>query len=202
MRQGFPIAQPGMRIGILGGSFDPAHEGHAHITREALRRFGLDRVWWMLSPGNPLKVRGPAPMAARLAEARRVMPDPRVDITDIELRLGTRYTAQTLKRILALYPGVQFVWLMGADNLIQFDRWENWRRILQMVPVGVLARPGARMAVRQARAARIFEGARLSVARDLPGAPPPAWCFVQMPMSDMSSSELRARGAWKIRGAG
>lgn len=203
MKQGFPIARPGMRIGILGGSFDPAHGGHAHITREALRRFGLDRVWWMLSPGNPLKLRGPAPMSARMAEARRVMPDPRVDITDIELRLGTRYTAQTLKRIRALYPDVHFVWLMGADNLIQFDRWDNWRAILRMVPVGVLARPGARMAVRQSRAARIFADARLPAARarDLPMAPPPAWCFVQMPMSDMSSSEIRASGAWKGRGA-
>lgn len=204
MKQGFPIALPGMRIGILGGSFDPAHEGHAHITRESLCRFGLDRVWWMISPGNPLKSRGPAPMAARLAEARRVMPDPRVDITDIEARLGTRYTAQTLKRLRVLYPGVHFVWLMGADNLLQFDRWENWRAILQMVPVGVLARPGARMAVRQARAARIFAGARLplSQARALPLAAPPAWCFVQMPMSDMSSSDIRARGVWKGLSAG
>ena len=160
MKQGFPIATPGMRIGILGGSFDPAHEGHAHITREALRRFGLDRIWWLVSPGNPLKEHGPAPLAARLAQARRVMPDTRVEITDLEARLGTRYTAQTLRRITALYPGVHFVWLMGADNLCQFDRWENWRGILGMVPVGVLARPGYRMAVTQARAARICARAR------------------------------------------
>ena len=116
MRQGFPIASPGMRIGILGGSFDPAHEGHAHITREALRRFGLDRVWWLVSPGNPLKAHGPAPIARRMAEARRVMPDPRVDITDLEARLGTRFTAQTLRRVTALYPGVHFVWLMGRTT--------------------------------------------------------------------------------------
>lgn len=202
MRQGFPIAYPGMRIGLLGGSFDPAHEGHVHITREAQCRFGLDRVWWMLSPGNPLKARGPAPMAARLAEARRVMPDPRVDITDIELRLGTRYTAQTLKRLTALYPGVQFVWLMGADNLMQFDRWDNWREIFARVPVGVLARPGSRLVMHHARAARIYADARISAshARLLPGAAPPAWCFVQMPMVDMSSSEIRARGAWRVKG--
>ncbi|MGD9917461.1 MAG: nicotinate-nucleotide adenylyltransferase [Paenirhodobacter sp.] len=199
MKQGFPIATPGMRIGILGGSFDPAHEGHAHITREALRRFGLDRIWWLVSPGNPLKEHGPAPLAARLAQARRVMPDPRVEITDLEARLGTRYTAQTLRRITALYPGVHFVWLMGADNLCQFDRWENWRGILKMVPVGVLARPGYRMAATQARAARICARARLpaALARGLALAPPPVWCFVQMPLSDLSSSAIRARGQWQ-----
>ncbi|MDF2140149.1 nicotinate-nucleotide adenylyltransferase [Paenirhodobacter sp. CAU 1674] len=199
MRQGFPIAQPGMRIGILGGSFDPAHEGHARITREALRRFGLDRVWWMLSPGNPLKAHGPAPMAARLREARRVMPDPRVDITDLEARLGSRYTAQTLTRLLPLYPGVHFVWLMGADNLVQFDRWDNWQQILDLVPVGVLARPGSRMAARRSRAAQIYAQARLPAtqARALPLARRPAWCFIDMPMSDLSSSAIRASGAWR-----
>ncbi|MDD8022572.1 MAG: nicotinate-nucleotide adenylyltransferase [Paracoccaceae bacterium] len=199
MRQGFPIAQPGMRIGILGGSFDPAHEGHAHITREALRRFGLDRVWWMLSPGNPLKTRGPAPMAARLREARRVMPDPRVDITDLEARLGSRFTAQTLTRLLPLYPGVHFVWLMGADNLVQFDRWDHWRQILELVPVGVLARPGSRMAARRSRAAQIYAQARLPAAQAqaLPLATRPAWCFIDMPMSDLSSSAIRASGGWR-----
>ncbi|MFC3060355.1 nicotinate-nucleotide adenylyltransferase [Paenirhodobacter populi] len=201
MREGFPIAYRGMRIGILGGSFDPAHEGHAHITREAMRRFGLDRVWWMLSPGNPLKAQGPAPMAERIAEARRIMPDPRVVITDVEARLGTRYTAQTLRRLLALYPGVHFVWLMGADNLLQFDRWDNWRAIMQMVPVGVLARPGAQLAVRHARAARIYASARLDAAqaKRLPEALLPAWCFVQIPMSDLSSSAIRANGGWHGR---
>lgn len=201
MRQGFPIASPGMRIGILGGSFDPAHEGHAHITREALRRFGLDRVWWLVSPGNPLKAHGPAPIARRMAEARRVMPDPRVDITDLEARLGTRFTAQTLRRVTALYPRVHFVWLMGADNLLQFDRWDNWRAILGLMPVGVLARPGARFVVRHARAARLYAPMRLpeAEARQLPFAAPPAWCFLQMPMSDLSSSAIRAQGAWRGR---
>lgn len=204
MRQGFPIATAGLRVGLLGGSFDPAHAGHAHITREAMRRFGLDRIWWLVSPGNPLKARGPAPMAARLAEARRVMPDPRVEITDIEARLGTRYTAQMLARLLPLYPGVHFVWLMGADNLMQFDRWEDWRGILARVPVGVLARPGYGMAVTQACAARIFARDRLgaSAARALPLSAPPVWCFVQMPMSDLSSSEIRARGGWRGGAAG
>ena len=115
-----PFATSGQVIGLLGGSFDPAHEGHAHITREALKRFGLDRVWWLLSPGNPLKDHGPAPMAQRKARAQAVMDHPRVEITDIEAQLGTRYTAQTLAALRRRYPGVRFVWLMGADNLAQF----------------------------------------------------------------------------------
>ncbi len=202
MRQGFPIATRGQRIGLLGGSFDPAHEGHAHITREALRRFGLDQVWWMVSPGNPLKEHGPAPMSARMAEARRVMADPRVVITDLEVRLGTRYTAATLRRLLPLYRGVRFVWLMGSDNLVQFDRWDDWRAILAMVPVGVIARPGSRLAGKGARAARIFAPARVpqAAARALAGAAPPAWCFLDAPMSPLSSSSIRARGGWQPRG--
>ena len=201
MKQGFPIATRGQTVGLLGGSFDPAHAGHVHITREALRRFGLDRIWWLVSPGNPLKAQGPAPMAERLAEARRIMPDARVEISGIEVALGTRYTAQTLRRLRGLYPGVHFVWLMGADNLVQFDRWNEWRAILSMVPVGVLARPGYRMAAHQARAARIFAKARLDAerARGLARSAPPCWCFLQMPMSDLSSSAIRARGAWRAR---
>lgn len=100
---------------MLGGSFDPAHTGHAHITREALKRFGLDRVWWLVSPGNPLKVHGPAPMEQRLAHARQIIQHPRVVLTDIEERLGTRHTAQTLTALRARYQGVRFVWLMGAE---------------------------------------------------------------------------------------
>lgn len=201
MKQGFPIATRGQTVGLLGGSFDPAHAGHVHITREALRRFGLDRIWWLVSPGNPLKAQGPAPMAERLAEARRIMPDARVEISGIEVALGTRYTAQTLRRLRGLYPGVHFVWLMGADNLVQFDRWNEWRAILSMVPVGVLARPGYRMAAHQARAARIFAKARLDAerARGLARSAPPCWCFLQMPMSDLSSSAIRARGGWRAR---
>ena len=198
MRQGFPIAMPGMSIGLLGGSFDPAHEGHAMITREALRRFGLDRVWWLVSPGNPLKSHGPAPMNERIARAREIMCDPRVDVTGIEADLGTRYTAQTLVRLIRLYPGVRFVWLMGADNLAQFHRWEDWQQILRMVPVGVLARPGVRMAARRSKTALVFDDARLPAeqAKLLASRKPPAWCFVNVPMLDMSSSAIRAAAGW------
>ncbi|MFV0386384.1 nicotinate-nucleotide adenylyltransferase [Paracoccus sp. (in: a-proteobacteria)] len=193
MAQDFPLAWPGARIGILGGSFDPAHQGHVQITRTALARFGLDQVWWLVSPGNPLKARGPAPLAARIAAAGRVMRDPRVRITGIEASLGTRMTADTIAALQRLYPAVRFVWLMGSDNLVQFDRWDRWDEIAARVPLGVLARPGSRLAARHARAARIMRGWRLpeSAARLLPLLPAPVWVMINLPMSSLSSSEIR-----------
>ncbi len=197
--QGFPTAYPGEAIGLLGGSFDPAHAGHAHITREALKRFGLSRVWWLVSPGNPLKAHGPAPMEERMARANAVMNDPRVVISDLEARLGTRYTAATLQRLKALYPGVRFVWLMGADNLAQFHRWQNWEWIMCNVPIGVFARPGARLDALGARAVEEYARQRLPAERAslLPDATPPAWCFLNVPMVNLSSSAIRARGDWR-----
>jgi nicotinate-nucleotide adenylyltransferase len=182
----------------LGGSFDPAHAGHVHITQEALRRFGLSRVWWLVSPGNPLKTRGPAPMTQRLAHARAVMHHPRVVVTDIEARLGTRYTAQTLRHLRRCYPGVRFVWLMGADNLAQFHRWQDWRDIMDTVPVGVLARPGDRISARLSKAAQIYRPYKIPGREShlLAHARPPAWCFVNVPMIAQSSSDIRAQGGW------
>lgn len=195
IRAGLPLALPGMRIGLLGGSFDPAHAGHVHITEMALRRFGLDRVWWLVSPGNPLKAAGPAPLAERIAEARRVMEDPRVIVTGIEAELGTRMTADTIAALQRLYPGARFVWLMGADNLAQFDRWDRWQEIAARVPIGVIARPGWRMPARMSRTARILARARLpeEEARLLPLAPPPAWVLINVPLNSLSSTAIRAR---------
>lgn len=196
--QGFPKAQAGMVIGLLGGSFDPAHQGHAHITREAIRRIGLDRVWWLVSPGNPLKARAPAPMAERTARALVVLgDDPRVVVSDIETRLGTRATVDTLRRLQAIYPGVQFVWLMGADNLVQFHRWNRWRDIMQMVPLAVMARPGAGLAARLSVTARAFRSAEVVRPELLARRDAPAWCFVNLPMNGASSSAIRARGLWQ-----
>ena len=198
MRHELPHARPGEVIGLLGGSFDPAHAGHVHITRAALRLFGLDRVWWLVSPGNPLKARGPAPLADRMARARAILGDPRVVVTDFEARAGTRYTAETLAALQAAYPGVRFVWLMGADNLVQFDKWQDWHQIMARVPVGVLARPGQNLPARASRAARIYRAARIKPAfsRALAHADAPAWCFVNIPLRDISSSAIRARGSW------
>lgn len=197
MVQGFPVATKGMVIGLLGGSFDPAHEGHAHISREALKRMGLDQVWWLVSPGNPLKARQPAPMAERLARARAVMPDPRVRITDLEAKLGTRATADTIDALRAIYPGVHFVWLMGADNLVQFHKWGRWRDILRSVPIGVLARPGSGVAARTSVAARAFRVHQIDRGENLRDRNAPAWCFVNIPLNSASSSAIRARGEWK-----
>ena len=197
MKQGFPIATKGMTIGLLGGSFDPAHEGHVHITREALKRLGLDQVWWLVSPGNPLKAHQPAPIAARIAQARRLLRgDPRVVVSDLEARLHTRYTYDTIAKLRALYPQVRFVWLMGADNLAQFHLWGRWREIMALVPLAVTARPGANMAGLCAKTARLQARHRLKRADQLAKAAPVAWTFLTMPMNEASSSAIRAKGGW------
>ena len=193
-----PLAPPGLAVGLLGGSFDPPHAGHVHITREALRRFGLDRIWWLVSPGNPLKPRGPAPLERRIAAARALMDHPAVEITDLEAGLGSRHTAQTLDGLEGLYPGVRFVWLMGADNLAGFHRWHRWQWIMENIPVGVIARPGQGVAAQLSPAAQQYRFARLPAARArlLPRLDAPAWCYVDVPLQDMSSTALRARGGW------
>lgn len=200
MRAGFPAARAGQAIGLLGGSFDPAHRGHVHITAEALKHFGLGRVWWLVSPGNPLKSQGPAPMTRRIGAARALLSDPRVTVTDVEARLGTRYTAETIEALQRIYPGVHFVWLMGADNLLSLHRWERWPTILARVPVGVLARPGMPVWARTARAARLFRSDRIApaAAHRLAHAVPPAWCYLPVPMVDISSTEIRHRGGWQL----
>ena len=198
MRSRLPYAAPGQVVGLFGGSFDPPHAGHVHLTCEALKRFGLDRVWWLVSPGNPLKSRGPAALGQRMAAARVLMQHPRVCVTDLEAQLGTRYTAQTLARLRRLYPRVRFVWLMGADNLAQLHRWQDWQDIAGAVPLGVIARPGKRLGARRSRAAVVLRKSRLKgrKAKALGHAAPPAWAFVNVPLHPASSSEIRARGDW------
>ena len=193
-----PSAPPGAVIGLLGGSFDPPHQGHVQITKAALQRFGLDRVWWLVSPGNPLKDHGPAPLDQRLQAARALMRHPRVDVTDVEAQLGTRYTAQTLQALVAARPAVRFVWLMGADNLAQFHLWQDWQQIMQLVAVGVLARPGQQLAGRMSKAARVYHDAIVPArdSRSLGLRDAPAWCFVNLPLNDQSSTAIRARGEW------
>jgi len=194
----FPAAQTGQRIGLLGGSFDPAHAGHIHITRWALKTFDLHGVWWLVSPGNPLKTKGPAPMERRLKRARQLVSHPRVRVTDLEVALGTRYTADTLRALKQRYRGVSFVWLMGADNLAQFHLWDEWRWILDNVPVGVLARPGEQLQAGLSPAARAYAHARLAARRGraLSQRAAPVWTLLTGPMIDLSSSEIRARGEW------
>ncbi len=194
-----PFSVPGQRIGLLGGSFDPAHAGHVHVTLWALRALRLDRVWWLVSPGNPLKTDAPADLSRRLAAARALVRDRRVTVTDIEARIGTRYTAETLAELQRRYPRVRFVWLMGADNLRGFHRWDRWATIMRQVPVAVLARPGEQLKAGLSPAARRFARWRVpqSRAAALPWMTPPAWTLLSGRMLDLSSSELRALGAWR-----
>ena len=196
--QGMPYARAGQVVGLLGGSFDPAHAGHVHITQAALTRLGLDRVWWLVSPGNPLKAHGPAPIEARIMRAKTIMQHPKVTVTGLEEKLGTRYTAETIAALQRAYPNVRFVWLMGADNLAQFHLWQDWQDIMMRVPVGVLARPGDRISARMSRAARMYREDRLigRAARLLGRSDAPAWAFVNLPMSQSSSTAIRNSGEW------
>jgi nicotinate-nucleotide adenylyltransferase len=191
-----PEARAGQTVGLLGGSFDPPHLGHVALTLAALRRFGLDRVWWLASPGNPLKERGPAPMALRLVAARALVHDPRVEVTDLEARLGTRYTAGTLRFLRTRHPGVRFVWLMGADNLAQFHRWSGWRRIAEMLPIAVIDRPWSASRALSSPAALALGRFRRPErdAAALARKRPPAWTFIHGKRSALSSTALRDRG--------
>ena len=181
-------------IGLLGGSFNPAHEGHVHITLKALKCFNLDEIWWVISPGNPLKKDSPAPMKKRVFEAKKIMCHPRVRIYDIESKLATAYTSSTLTYLITKFPRNQFVWLMGADNLQQFDKWQHWHRIMCQVPIGIIARPGNQLAPLKARAARIYRASRIPnrESRRLANSLAPRWCYATIPMSHLSSTELRS----------
>lgn len=194
-----PAAVPGMTIGLLGGSFDPPHEGHLHISEIALKRVGLDKVWWLVSPGNPLKQRGPADMNRRMTACETVIDgNPRITPTDLEARLGTRYTTDTLRKLRLHYPGIRFVWLMGADNLVEFHRWHQWVDIFRTVPIAVFARPGHQVKAGVSIAAARFAEARLDPRRAsaLPDRPAPCWTLLSHPMRAQSSTAIRARGGW------
>lgn len=140
MRRGLPLAYPGMTIGLFGGSFDPAHAGHAHVAETALKRLGLDKVWWLVTPQNPLKPKSTS-LAKRMESAKRVARGRKMLVSDIETRLGCRYTFETLGALKRLYPGVRFVFVMGADNLETFRRWRNWRRLARSAPFAIVSRP-------------------------------------------------------------
>ena len=184
-----------MRIGLYGGSFNPAHLGHRHVTLTALRRLGLDRVWWLVTPGNPLKDHGIlAPLAERCAAARLVADHPRIAVTGFEAAIGARYTRQTIRYLTAHRPGVRFVWIMGADSLASFHRWQGFREIAGLVPVAVVDRPGHTLTAPGARAARLLAAARIpeEAALSLPGRRPPAWIYLHGPRSPLSSTGIRA----------
>jgi nicotinate-nucleotide adenylyltransferase len=180
----------------LGGSFNPAHEGHRHISLTALSHLALDQVWWLVSPQNPLKsARGMAGFHRRLAMARASARHPRIVVTDLESRLGTRYTFDTLAALKRYYPHTRFVWLMGADNLGQIHRWQRWRGIFQTAPVAVFDRPPYRLRTLSSPAASAFARARLpqQKSRSLALRDPPAWVFMASRLEPLSSTELRMK---------
>jgi nicotinate-nucleotide adenylyltransferase len=189
--------EAGMTVGLYGGSFHPAHAGHAHVAETAMKRLGLDRVIWLVSPQNPLKAAGAEDsFRARCESARTRASGPRMIVSDAEARLsgrGPRYTVDTVRWFKARFPGVHFVWIMGADNLAQFHRWKGWASLMREIPIVVVSRPGVRSGGRFAPAALRFAGARLpsSAAKRLPYANPPAWTYLTAPYQPVSSTALR-----------
>jgi nicotinate-nucleotide adenylyltransferase len=190
-----PPHAPGMRIGLFGGTFDPPHEAHLAACLLAMKRIELDRVWWLVSPGNPLKdTRGLAPLADRMAKAHALAGHPRIDISDLEAGIGTRFTYETILYLRARCPGVRFVWIMGADNLRSFHRWQRWRGIAALVPIAVVDRLGPSLYATASAAGQALQRYRIpeSAARSLPERPPPVWVYIHGLKSPLSSTALRA----------
>jgi nicotinate-nucleotide adenylyltransferase len=190
-----PPHAPGLRIGLFGGTFDPPHAAHRAACLLALRKLNLDRIWWMVTPGNPLKdTRGLSPLAERIDAARKLARHPRIDVTGVEAELHTRYTYDTVAQLVARCPGVRFVWLMGADNLRSFHRWQKWREIAQLVPIAVVDRVGPSLYATAGTAGQALARFRIqeSAAASLASRRPPAWVFLHGLKSPLSSTALRA----------
>jgi len=187
--------RPHRRIGLLGGSFNPAHGGHLHISRLALKRLDLDEVWWLVSPQNPLKpVKGMAPFARRFAGAAAMARvDPRIKASAIEAALGTSYSVDTIRALRRRFPHTRFVWLMGGDNLDQLPRWQRWRGIVDSVPVAVFDRPQTALRALAGVAARRYAHARVSdtQARRLAEMTPPAWAYFHTALDPRSATAIR-----------
>ncbi|MGE0629348.1 MAG: nicotinate-nucleotide adenylyltransferase [Hyphomicrobiaceae bacterium] len=189
-----PLISKGQRIGVMGGTFNPPHAGHALISRTALRRLNLDQLWWVVTPGNPLKLNNGLPPAAdRMAMCRLLAGDRRMRVTAFEEALQTPFTAATLAFLVRRYPEVNFIWIMGADNLASFHRWQQWRDIAASVPIAVVDRPGWRLRALASPAAHYLRGRYVpeSMAGRLTLMKPPAWTFLTGPLSRLSSTELR-----------
>jgi nicotinate-nucleotide adenylyltransferase len=195
LRLGFHL-EPGMRVGLYGGSFNPTHEGHAHVAETARVRLGLDKVIWLVSPQNPLKsAKDTAPLSRRMADAKAHAHGPSMIVSDAETRMGSQYTIDSVRVLKARFPGVKFVWIMGADSLATFHRWRGWTQLLKELPVAVISRPWAAMKSRFSPAAMRFSHARwpASRARLRPDSTPPAWVYLVGPLNFASSTAMRER---------
>jgi nicotinate-nucleotide adenylyltransferase len=192
-----PHAEKGMAVGLFGGSFNPPHGGHALVAEIALRRLALDQLWWIVTPGNPLKNTNElAPLTERIRLSEAIAAEPRIKVTAFEAGRSLRYTADTLALVKARNPGVDFVWIMGADNLRDFHRWQRWRQIALTFPIAVIDRPGATLAFLSAVVTKTFDYARVDEgdAPILPRMRAPAWTFIHGPRSLLSSSAIRKAG--------
>jgi len=184
----------GLRIGLLGGSFNPAHRGHMHVSKTALRALGLDYVWWLVSPQNPLKSENVmGGLEQRLTAALKMAQHPRVIVTDIENEFGTIHTTDTLKALLQRFPAAHFIWLMGSDNLVQIPRWRDWRTIFAMVPVAVVSRPGTALKARNGTAAQAFKNARAPADIFFATRCPPAWTVIEAQHDWTSATQIRSQ---------
>jgi nicotinate-nucleotide adenylyltransferase len=201
--QAIPFHTSGMRIGLLGGSFNPPHAAHRAISLFALKRLKLDRVWWLLTPGNPLKDNGGLhDLTERADAARKIADDPRIDISCLEAVIGVRYTVDTIIHLRRRVSGVHFVWIMGADNLAQFHRWKDWRRIASEVPIAVIDRPPQSFRALAAPAAQALARYRLpeNQAARLAEQHTPAWVFLSGMKLSLSSTRLRnSDGSWRTK---
>jgi len=201
--QAIPFHTNGMRVGLLGGSFNPPHAAHRAISLFALKRLKLDRVWWLLTPGNPLKDNGGLhDLSERADAARKVADDPRIDISCLEAVIGVRYTVDTIIHLRRRVSGARLVWIMGADNLAQFHRWKDWRRIASEVPIAVIDRPPQSFRALAAPAAQALARYRLpeNQAARLADQPAPAWAFLTGMKLNLSSTGLRnSDGSWRTK---
>jgi nicotinate-nucleotide adenylyltransferase len=190
-----PLHYRGQRIGLFGGTFDPPHQAHLAACLLAMKRLALDGVWWLVTPGNPLKdTMGLAPLDERIAAAQKLARHPRMDVTGIEAEIGVRYTYDTIRYLASRCPGVRFVWIMGADNLRSFHRWQRWRSIAELVPIAVVDRLGPSLYASGSVAAQALSQRRIpeSAARSLLDRPAPAWVLLHGLKSPLSSTALRA----------
>ncbi|MGN6548460.1 MAG: nicotinate-nucleotide adenylyltransferase [Pararhizobium sp.] len=191
-----PSVAPGMVVGLFGGSFNPPHAGHLLVAEIALRRLKLNRLWWMVTPGNPLKDHGElAPLPDRIAASETLARDPRIAVTAFEAAWSLRYTAETIALVKARNPAARFVWVMGADSLAGFHHWQDWQGITRSVPIAVIDRPGATLSFLSAKMAKTFAHARVDEddAGRLALMEPPAWTFIHGRRSSQSSTKLRKK---------
>jgi len=182
----------GLSIGLFGGSFNPAHEGHLHVAECGLRELALDRIWWMVSPQNPLKPKQPS-YESRVKTVEALNLKPRMEISHIEREFGTHYTIDMIRKAQMRFPRTRFAFLMGADNFAQFPKWKDWQEIAARVPVAVIARPGDGVKPRLSKTARMLSEYRLPEEHShiLQYLQPPLWTFLTPPLNSLSSSAIR-----------